>query len=80
MPIDSYLDGRFFDPEANHAMSVAFENVCKQLGLSGQNDPLTRIVARTVIEKAESGVRDADELTAAVMREFLRGRSAPDER
>jgi hypothetical protein len=33
-----------------------------------------------VIEKAEVGLRDADELTAAVMREFLRGRSGPDER
>jgi hypothetical protein len=57
---------------------VAFETVCQQLGLSGQNDSLTRIVARTVIEKAEGGLRDADELTAAVMREFLRGPDGAD--
>jgi hypothetical protein len=35
MPIAPYLDGRFFDPETNQAMSLAFENVCTQLGLSG---------------------------------------------
>ena len=79
MPITPYLEGRFFDPETNQAMSVAFDNACQQLGLTQQNDPLRKIVARTVIEKAQGGLRDPDELTAAVMREFRRGRGGPDE-
>jgi hypothetical protein len=70
MPIRPYLEGRSFDPEMVRIMGVAFENVCRELGLSGQREPLKRVVARTVIDFADANVRDVHRLTAAVMQQF----------
>jgi hypothetical protein len=70
MPLRPYLDGRFFDPEVVQVMSIAFENMCRQLGLSGANDPLTKIVARNVIEACDNDCRDPALLTVKLMKQF----------
>jgi hypothetical protein len=71
MLIRPYLDeGLFFDPEVIEAMGIAFRRVCKELGIKEKDDPVNRIVARAVIEKAEEGLHNAGELTRAVMDEF----------
>ena len=70
MPIRPYLHGQAFDPDTVRVMGAAFENACKELGIVGKHDAVTRIVARTVIDMAQRGFRDADSLTTAVMEEF----------
>jgi len=70
MPIRPYLQGQAFDPDSIRVMSVAFENVCHQLGILDKHDAVTKIVARTVIDMAQRGYRDEDSLTDAVMQEF----------
>ena len=68
MPITPFLRNQAFEPEALDAMSLAFTNACKALGLSDRSDKLTEIVAHHVIEWAQRGVLDPIELTAATLR------------
>jgi hypothetical protein len=70
MPIRPYLAGQAFEPESIREMSLALENVCEKLELRLTDDPATRLVASTIIELTQRGVRDAPTLTAMTLKEF----------
>ena len=67
MAIYGYLQNSGFDPEAIRIMTTAYEAVREQLGLTDRSDPLTQLVARKVIEIAQTGVRDPDLLCERVV-------------
>ena len=71
MPIRPFLVGQAFEPELIRQMSVALETVCGKLELSLVDDPATRLLASTIIELAQRGVRDAPTLSAMTLKEFL---------
>jgi hypothetical protein len=50
-----------FEPEAIDVMATAFEDACRALGL-GDSHPRREYIAKTVIELAQQGERDADRL------------------
>jgi hypothetical protein len=58
MPLTPYLKEGAFDPVAIEAMNAAFTAVCESLQLSKRDDPLTAIVARTVVHIGRTGERD----------------------
>jgi hypothetical protein len=70
MPIRPYLAGLAFEPESIREMSLALENVCEKLELRLTDDPATRLVASTIIELTQRGLRDAPTLTAMTLKEF----------
>jgi hypothetical protein len=70
MPILPYLAGRAFEPESIRQMSLALENVCEKLELRLTDDPATRLVASTIIELTQRGVRDAATLASMTLKEF----------
>jgi hypothetical protein len=70
MAIRPYLAGQAFQPESIREMSLALENVCEKLELRLTDDPATRLVASTIIELTQRGVRDAPSLTAMTLKEF----------
>jgi hypothetical protein len=70
MAIRPYLAGQAFQPESIREMSLALENVCEKLELRLTDDPATRLVASTIIELTQRGVRDAPTLTAMTLKEF----------
>jgi hypothetical protein len=70
MPIRPYLAAQAFEPESIREMSLALENVCEKLELRLTDDPATRLVASTIIELTQRGVRDAPTLTAMTLKEF----------
>ena len=70
MPIRPFLNGAAFEPEAIRNMSVVFESVCAELGLSDKDDPATRLVASKIIELAQSGLLDAARLRSMTSKEF----------
>ena len=72
MSITSFLQGQTFDPESTHAMGVAFDRACQSLRLADKNDPVTKIVARKIIEAAAAGERDPDRLYGAY-EQWVRG-------
>ena len=60
MPIRPFLSGQAFEPEAIRIMSLALEDVCDALGLRMTDDPATRLVAEKIIELAQRGVREGE--------------------
>jgi hypothetical protein len=70
MPIRPFLAGQAFEPEAIREMSLALETVCAKLALPLNDDPATRLVASTIIELAQRGVKDAATLSAMTLKEF----------
>jgi hypothetical protein len=58
-----------FDPEATRAMALAFDMTCHALGITDQADPITsKLIAERIIDFAQRGVRDPDQLSAMTMR------------
>jgi hypothetical protein len=58
MPIHRLLDAQSFGPDDIRALSVAFEDTLKELGLIDRADPLVQIVAERIVELGRQGVRD----------------------
>jgi hypothetical protein len=57
MPIYRLLEREAFQPELVAVMGDVFEDVLQTLGLVDREDPLTKLIARKVIELAQTGVR-----------------------
>lgn len=58
MPLTRYLKEAVFEPKAIEIMNTAFAAVCQSLQLAHQDDPMTQIVARKVIDVARLGERN----------------------
>jgi hypothetical protein len=56
-----------FEPDAISVMTSAYAEVCRTLGLSERDNPDIDVVARTVIEYAQRGVRDPARLRDRVL-------------
>ena len=67
MPLHRLLENSAFEPEHVEAMSTAFEDICRELGLAQRDDPLRELVARQVIEFARRGEREPTKLKSQVM-------------
>jgi hypothetical protein len=70
LPIRPFLEGQAFQPELLQQMSAAFVRACEVLRLELVDDPATRLVARTIIELAERGLKDAETLLEMTLQEF----------
>ncbi|WP_024518070.1 hypothetical protein [Bradyrhizobium sp. Tv2a-2] len=57
-------------PEEIGRLAAAYEQVLSALGLKQRSDPITELVARKIIEIAQTGVRDAHELAAMAIKEL----------
>jgi hypothetical protein len=62
MAIYGMMQGAAFGPETVKAMTKAYEGALQELKLRDRSDPLTRIVARRVIDCAQMGERDPHRL------------------
>jgi hypothetical protein len=67
---------RVFEPEAVICMARAYEGALVALRLTDRQDPITEIVARKIVEIAETGERDHTRLRDRALEE-LRGNTAP---
>lgn len=67
MPIYRLFKGQAFEPQHVQAMADAFEGVLRELGLKDRNDPLCEIVAKTIIDLGEQGVRESLQLASRAM-------------
>ena len=61
MPLYRLLQNCAFDQQAIDVMATAFEDACRALGLE-DGHPRREYIAKTVIELAQQGERDADRL------------------
>jgi hypothetical protein len=70
-------DQAVFDPEVVHAMSVAFDEVCRALGVN-DDDKARETIAVRIIELARRGESNADRLRDRVIREANGGGSVDE--
>jgi hypothetical protein len=70
VPLYRLLQNSAFEPAAIEAMSAAFEDVCRDLGLAERTDPLRDLVAKKVIEFAQRGERDPARLRDLTLAAF----------
>jgi hypothetical protein len=70
MPIYRLLEREAFQPELVTIMGDVFEDVLKTLGLVDREDPLTKMIARKVIELAQTGERSPARLKQLTLDAF----------
>ena len=70
MPISPFLSGRVFAPETIAEMSRALETTCDALRIRRVEEAATRVVAQRIIELAQRGVCNAEELRLLALQEF----------
>jgi hypothetical protein len=58
MPIIRLFERQAFSPEHIKVLTAAFEDVLRALDLIDRTDPQTELVARKIIECAQTGERD----------------------
>jgi hypothetical protein len=58
MPLIPLLQHLAFEPERIEVMSAAFEQACHELGLGEAGAPQRELLARKIIECAQTGERD----------------------
>ena len=74
MAIYRIIRGRVFEPEAVISMAKAYEDALVALGLTDRQDPITELVAKKIVEIAETGERDPTRLRDRALEE-IRGRN-----
>jgi hypothetical protein len=70
MAIYRFFKERAFEPEAVICMARAYESALLALRLTDRQDLLTEIVAKKIIEIAETGERDPDRLRDRALEEI----------
>jgi hypothetical protein len=70
MPIIPFLRRQSFAPEEAAVMNAAFDAACGGLGLTDQHELQRAAVAGRVIEVAQMGEREMDQLAALVLKEL----------
>jgi hypothetical protein len=73
MPIYPLFRNLPFDPEHIELMSSVFEQVSSEFGLTQRKDALRDVVARVIIECAQRGIRNGEEMRRCA-REVLQPR------
>ncbi len=68
MPIVPLLEREAFSPEDITVMTAAFEDTLAALQLVDRLDPLTEMVAKKIIECAQTGERDPVRLRDCALR------------
>lgn len=64
-----------FGPEDTRRMGEAYELALVALGLRDRNDPLTEIVAKLIVEIAQTGLKDPETICANALSQ-LDGKTA----
>ena len=64
MAIYRLLQKSAFGPEEIERMTTAYEDALRALGLTDRSDPMTEILAKKIIEIAQTGERDPAKIRA----------------
>jgi len=73
--VHPFIKDAVFDPEATHALAIAFDSICKDMNLADTASSARETVAVRVIDLAREGVLDPRLLRERIMQEVhaLRG-------
>jgi hypothetical protein len=57
-------------PEEIKRLETAYEQTLRTLCLKDRSDPLTEIIAKTIIEIAQTGVKDPEQISALAIEQL----------
>jgi hypothetical protein len=75
MAIYRLLQNSAFAPEDIAPIAAAYEDSLRALKLSDRSDPMAEILAKKIIELAQTGIRDSDRLSRLALAEVGYSRS-----
>jgi len=64
------LQNSVFGPEDIQRLATAYEDALRALELTDRSDPITLIIARRIIEAAQTGARDPATLCAIAIKDL----------
>jgi hypothetical protein len=64
------LQNSAFGPEDIRLLATAYESALRALKLNDRDDPITQLVAKRIIEAAQTGLRDPDSLCATAIKDL----------
>jgi hypothetical protein len=64
------LKGSALEPELIRSLEAAYEKTLRIIGLVDRDDPITEMIARTIVEIAQTGVHDPAQLSAMAIKEI----------
>ena len=70
MAIYRLLRNSTMAPDAISRVTAAYEQALHTLGVKDRDDPLTEMIARTIIKIAQTGVHDPAQLSALAIRQL----------
>jgi hypothetical protein len=70
MTIYRLLKGSPLEPELIRSLEAAYEKTLRKIGLVDRDDPITEMIARKIVEFAQTGVQDAAQLSAMAIKEI----------
>ncbi|MET4203908.1 hypothetical protein [Bradyrhizobium sp. LA6.12] len=68
MPIYRVFQNVPMGPEEIRYLTKAYEQTLRAIGLKDRDDPIAQMVAKKVIEVAQTGVRDPAQISAEAIR------------
>jgi len=76
MAIYKILEQSAFEPEDVERLAAAYELALRDLGLKSRGNPITEIIAKRIINVAQTGVKDPQRICALVIEQLGLSRSA----
>ena len=70
VPIRRLLEDHVFGPDEITVLTAAFEDILRTLRLADRTDPATEIIAKKIIEIAQTGIRDSGRLGRLALEEI----------
>jgi pyrimidine operon attenuation protein/uracil phosphoribosyltransferase len=70
MPIYRLLQNMPMGPEDIRRLTTAYEQALRTLGIVDRGDPLAELVARKIIEIAQTGIREPADISAQAIKEI----------
>jgi hypothetical protein len=70
MPIYRLLQNVPMGPEDIRRLTTAYEQTLRTIGLVDRNDPIAEMIAKKIIEIAQTGVKDPAQLSALAIKEI----------
>jgi hypothetical protein len=70
MTIYRLLKGSPLEPEQIRSLVAAYERTLRKIGLVDRDDPITEMIARKIVEIAQTGVQDPVQLSAKTIKEI----------
>ena len=70
MPIYRLLQNMPMGPEDIRRLTTAYEQALRTLGIVDRGDPMAELVARKIIEIAQTGIREPADISAQAIKEI----------